>query len=100
MRFLKRVWIWFDDVTGISAIIVPLLDHPVPKGAQVCLVLCARQRNSHRLPYPGRNRYRARKRLRCIFGPGVQHAGIYLRHALRADHTEASILSEHPRWSS
>ena len=21
MRFLKRVWIWFDDVTGISAAI-------------------------------------------------------------------------------
>lgn len=31
MRFLKRVWIWFDDVTGISKIIMPLLDHPVPR---------------------------------------------------------------------
>jgi len=31
MRFLKRVWVWFDDVTGISAMIMPLLDHPVPR---------------------------------------------------------------------
>jgi ubiquinol-cytochrome c reductase cytochrome b subunit len=31
MRFLKRVWIWFDDVTGISAAMTPLLEHPVPK---------------------------------------------------------------------
>ena len=31
MRFLKRVWIWFDDVTGISAAMMPLLEHPVPK---------------------------------------------------------------------
>jgi ubiquinol-cytochrome c reductase cytochrome b subunit len=31
MRFLKRVWVWFDDVTGVSAIIMPLLDHPVPR---------------------------------------------------------------------
>lgn len=31
MRFLKRAWAWFDDVTGLSAIISPLLDHPVPK---------------------------------------------------------------------
>ncbi|MDR5729737.1 MAG: cytochrome b N-terminal domain-containing protein [Terriglobia bacterium] len=31
MRVLKRVWIWFDDVTGVSALLGPLLDHPVPK---------------------------------------------------------------------
>jgi len=31
MRFLKRVWTWFDDVTGISAAMTPLLEHPVPK---------------------------------------------------------------------
>jgi ubiquinol-cytochrome c reductase cytochrome b subunit len=31
MRFLKRVWIWVDDVTGISAAMMPLLEHPVPK---------------------------------------------------------------------
>jgi ubiquinol-cytochrome c reductase cytochrome b subunit len=31
MRLLKRVWIWFDDVTGISAAMTPLLEHPVPK---------------------------------------------------------------------
>ncbi len=31
MQILKRIWIWFDDITGISALIGPLLDHPVPK---------------------------------------------------------------------
>lgn len=31
MRILKRVWIWFDDITGVSALMGPLLDHPVPK---------------------------------------------------------------------
>jgi hypothetical protein len=31
MRFLKRMWIWFDDLTGISAAMTPLLEHPVPK---------------------------------------------------------------------
>lgn len=31
MRVLKRAWTWFDDLTGISAILGPLLDHPVPK---------------------------------------------------------------------
>lgn len=31
MRFLKRMWIWFNDVTGISAAMTPLLEHRVPK---------------------------------------------------------------------
>ena len=31
MRFLKRAWAWFDDVTGVSAVLSPLLNHPVPK---------------------------------------------------------------------
>lgn len=31
MRFLRRAWSWFDDVTGISAAIAPLLEHPVPR---------------------------------------------------------------------
>jgi len=31
MRFLKRTWLWFDDLTGLSAMLGPLLDHPVPK---------------------------------------------------------------------
>jgi len=30
MQFIKRIWIWFDDVTGVSAMLKPLLDHPVP----------------------------------------------------------------------
>ncbi|HEU0139146.1 MAG: cytochrome b N-terminal domain-containing protein [Bryobacteraceae bacterium] len=31
MRILKRVWNWFDDITGISAALGPLLKHPVPR---------------------------------------------------------------------
>ena len=31
MRMLKRAWLWFDDLTGVSKIVDPLLDHPVPK---------------------------------------------------------------------
>lgn len=31
MQFLKRAWLWFDDLTGISALMGPLLDHPVPR---------------------------------------------------------------------
>ena len=30
MRMLKQVWCWFDDVTGISAWLVPIMRHPVP----------------------------------------------------------------------
>jgi len=30
MRILKRVWRWFDDITGISALLGPLFSHPVP----------------------------------------------------------------------
>ncbi|HEY9527416.1 MAG TPA: cytochrome b N-terminal domain-containing protein, partial [Anaerolineales bacterium] len=30
MRIVKHAWHWFDDITGISAIVVPLLKHPVP----------------------------------------------------------------------
>jgi ubiquinol-cytochrome c reductase cytochrome b subunit len=31
MRILKRMWEWFDDVTGVSALVAPLLMHPVPR---------------------------------------------------------------------
>jgi len=31
MRIFKRVWSWFDDITGISAALGPLLKHPVPR---------------------------------------------------------------------
>lgn len=31
MRFLKRVWLWFDDLTGVSAILGPVMKHPVPR---------------------------------------------------------------------
>lgn len=30
MRSLKRLWTWFDDITGVSAWFVPLMIHPVP----------------------------------------------------------------------
>lgn len=30
MELLKRLWLWFDDVTGVSAWLVPILQHPVP----------------------------------------------------------------------
>lgn len=31
MEFLKRAWNWFDDLTGLSALIVPVMEHRVPK---------------------------------------------------------------------
>jgi ubiquinol-cytochrome c reductase cytochrome b subunit len=31
MQFFKRAWLWFDDITGLSALIVPVMEHPVPK---------------------------------------------------------------------
>jgi ubiquinol-cytochrome c reductase cytochrome b subunit len=30
MRTLRRVWYWFDDVTGVSAWLLPIIRHPVP----------------------------------------------------------------------
>ncbi len=30
MRFLKSIWSWFDDVTGVSSWLIPLAKHPVP----------------------------------------------------------------------
>ncbi len=29
-RFFKRLWHWFDDRAGISVLLKPLIDHPVP----------------------------------------------------------------------
>ncbi len=34
MRILKRAWLWFDDLTGVSAVMGPLLDHPVPNARE------------------------------------------------------------------
>ena len=31
MRILKQAWNWFDDITGASALIGPLMKHPVPR---------------------------------------------------------------------
>lgn len=31
MRILKHAWNWFDDITGISGLIGPLMKHPVPR---------------------------------------------------------------------
>jgi len=33
-RFLKRIWRWFDDRTGIVEAIRPLMKHPVPPNAK------------------------------------------------------------------
>ncbi len=34
MNLLKTLWRWFDDRTGTSEAVRPLLDHPVPPGAK------------------------------------------------------------------
>ncbi len=34
MKRLKKIWYWFDDRTGISEMIRPLLDHLVPPGSK------------------------------------------------------------------
>ncbi len=31
MRILKSIWVWFDDVTGVSSWLIPLAKHPVPR---------------------------------------------------------------------
>src|SRR5215469_11331278 len=31
MRILRRLWNWFDDITGVSALLGPLFSHPVPR---------------------------------------------------------------------
>ncbi len=31
MRLMKSAWNWFDDLTGISALVVPVMEHRVPK---------------------------------------------------------------------
>ncbi len=33
-RFLKKIWNWVDDRSGISETIVPLMKHPVPPGSK------------------------------------------------------------------
>jgi ubiquinol-cytochrome c reductase cytochrome b subunit len=30
VRFLNRLWCWFDDITGVSNWLLPILRHPVP----------------------------------------------------------------------
>jgi len=30
MRIVKFVWNWFDDITGVSGLLIPLAKHPVP----------------------------------------------------------------------
>ncbi len=30
MSTLKRIWNWFDDVTGVSGWLIPVMSHPVP----------------------------------------------------------------------
>ena len=34
MVLLQRIWQWFDDRTGTSTLIGPILTHPVPRGAK------------------------------------------------------------------
>ncbi len=34
MRFLKQAWLWFDDLTGVSAILGPIMRHPVPRAGK------------------------------------------------------------------
>lgn len=33
MNILKRVWAWFDDRSGFSNLVKPIMDHPVPPGS-------------------------------------------------------------------
>jgi len=33
MRWVKGAWGWFDDRTGFSTLVTPILVHPVPRGA-------------------------------------------------------------------
>src|ERR1700733_3950847 len=33
MRLLGSVWSWIDDRTGISSVVRPIMDHPVPRGS-------------------------------------------------------------------
>ncbi|HET7102866.1 MAG TPA: cytochrome b N-terminal domain-containing protein [Terracidiphilus sp.] len=34
MQILKRAWNWLDDLTGLSALIGPVMRHPVPKAGK------------------------------------------------------------------
>ncbi len=34
MILLRRMWQWFDDRTGFSTLVGPMLKHPVPRGAR------------------------------------------------------------------
>jgi ubiquinol-cytochrome c reductase cytochrome b subunit len=34
MEILKRLWSWFDDITGVSVWLVPLMVHPVPRAGK------------------------------------------------------------------
>lgn len=34
MSVLRRAWQWFDDRSGFSALVKPIADHPVPRGAR------------------------------------------------------------------
>lgn len=33
MNIVKRMWAWFDDRSGFSALVKPVIDHPVPAGS-------------------------------------------------------------------
>src|SRR5580704_8984104 len=33
MRLLTAVWSWIDDRTGISSVVRPVMEHPVPRGS-------------------------------------------------------------------
>src|SRR5580698_7613340 len=34
MRLLGAVWSWIDDRTGLSSLVRPVMEHPVPRGAR------------------------------------------------------------------
>ena len=64
MRILKQIWRWFDELTGFSQSLGPIMSHPVPQARKNQVVLCVRQCDPHRFPRAGSDGNCALQRLR------------------------------------
>ena len=81
-RSLKRLWAWFDDITGTSGALGPPLTHPVPRGQKIEMVLRPRQRYARGVSRSGGHRNRALQLLRDRLRPGLREPALYHRRAL------------------
>ena len=92
MRILKRAWIWFDDLTGISSSRCPLLDHPVPKARKSAWFYVLGSATLIAFLIQVVTGIALASGYVAVLRPSLRHAAIHFRHRLRADRTRNPLL--------